>query len=229
MKNQLLLVERIADSVRDYIETEQLESGDRLPSEADMLALHGVSRSVLREAINRLNQIGLVEVRRGKGMFVGSRDAIASCLQFARTTLSISPREMVQFGELRCALECWAVRRAADLATGEQIEKLDRLVYQLDGGSRNYDDSIQIDFELHRLLFEIADIPLVTNLISLLQQFVLEGMTRTTPEPRDHDVSQRLHRAIVDAIRQKDPEAAEKAMRTHMRVTIDRLASQVPK
>jgi DNA-binding FadR family transcriptional regulator len=59
------------------------------------------------------------------------------------------------------------------------------------------------------LLFEIAGIPLVTNVIDVLQQFVLEGMLQTTPEPRDRDVSQDLHRTIVDAIRNKNPDKAK--------------------
>ena len=75
------------------------------------------------------------------------------------------------------------------------------------------------------LLFEIAGIPLVTNVIDVLQQFVLEGMLQTAPEPRDRDVSQDLHRTIVDAIRNKNPDKAENAMRKHMQVTIDRLAA----
>ena len=225
---KISLVKEVSEEIRKHVEERNLAAGDRLPTELELLEKHGVSRSVLREAINRLETIGLVEVRQGHGMFVGNADSLASCLQFARSAMAITPRNLAEFGALRGALECWAARQAATTATAEQVAELEDLVGQLDDTSRSYEEAIQIDFALHRKLFEIADNQLVTNIINVLQQFVIEGMLQTTPQPRDRDVSQQLHRAVVKAIHNADPVAAEDAMREHMEVTIKRLAEHTP-
>jgi GntR family transcriptional repressor for pyruvate dehydrogenase complex len=219
-----LLVDEVADRIRQYIEENGLSAGDRLPSETEWLAEHKVSRSVLREAINRLQPFGLVDVLHGKGMFVGDQNRLADCTQFVRTALTIHPRDLTQFGELRAALECRAARRAAERATPAEASELKELIAMLDDRNRPYEESIALDFQFHRRLFEIAGNPLMLNVLVILQQFVLEGMLQTTPSPRDHDVSQELHRAIVEAVRNRDPAAAEAAMERHMHVTCQRLA-----
>ena len=63
----------------------------------------------------------------------------------------------------------------------------------------------------------------MVNVMSVLQEFIVEAMLQTTPRPRDRSVSRRLHRAIVEAVREGDPDAAERAMREHMDVTRARL------
>ncbi len=218
------LVDEVTQSIRELVESSKLSAGDRLPTEIELLEKHQVSRSVLREAINRLETIGLVEVRQGHGMFVGNADSIANCLQFARTAMAITPGNLEDFGELRGELECWASRQAASVATPEQVAELEELVVQLDDTQREYEEAIQTDFLFHHKLFEIAGNQLITSLMDVLQQFVLEGMLQTTPEPRDREISQKLHRAIVQAIRKGDSMAAEEAMRQHMKVTLKRLA-----
>ena len=225
VRSKLSLVEEVAERIRKQIEDDNLSSGDRLSTEIELLKKHQVSRSVLREAINRLETIGLIEVRQGYGMFVGSRDSLATCLQFARSAMAITPRDLAEFGELRAALECWGARRAAERATHGQVLELEKLVDQLDDDSRSYEESIQIDFNFHRKLLEIAGVVMISNVMVVLQEFVLEGMHRTTHEPRDHRVSLKLHRSIIDAIRKADPDAAEKAMREHMNVTLERLTT----
>ncbi len=219
------LVQEVTSLIQSQIEQQQLRPGDRLPSESELLKTHEVSRSVLREAIKRLETLGLVEVRQGQGMFVGDRDTVASCLQFVRSAMAVTPRDLTEFGELREALECWAARRAAILATEEQVLELKQLVAQLDEQGRSYEDTIQLDFAFHRKLFEVAGNELMLSVISVLQEFYVEGMLQTTPEPRDHDISRRLHRAIFRAVRAGDADAAEGAMKKHMVVTCKRLAA----
>ena len=73
----------------------------------------GVSRTVLREAISRLEAIGLLTVRRGRGMFIGDRHSLANCVRLVRSAMAITPGDLVQFTEFRRAVECYAAQRAA--------------------------------------------------------------------------------------------------------------------
>ena len=182
-----------------------------------------VSRPVLREAVSQLEAIGLIQVRRGLGMFVGDRDSLAGCLKMVRTALAVTPRDLTQLTELRSALEDHAARRAAEAPTREDLEALEELCDAMDRRGLPYEEAIGLDFAFHRKLTEIAGNELTLNVMSVLQEFIVEAMLQTTPRPRDRAVSRRLHQAILTAVRKKDPEGAEKAMREHMRVTRERL------
>jgi GntR family transcriptional regulator, transcriptional repressor for pyruvate dehydrogenase complex len=210
------LVSAVVDRLRNYIEAKKLSAGERLPTEAVLLEQLHVSRSVLREAVGRLETIGLVSVRRGQGMFVGDPDTLSSCVNLVRSAMTMCPRDLTQFFEFRSALECWTARRAAEVAQPEDISELESLCEQMDRQDQSYEDTIQADFAFHRKLFEIAGNQLMFAVSTVLQQWTLAGMLQTTPKPRDYAASRRLHRAILKGVRDGDPDAAEKAMLKHM-------------
>jgi GntR family transcriptional repressor for pyruvate dehydrogenase complex len=217
------LVAEVVTLLRDVIESRGLAPGDRLPTEAELVASLEVSRPVLREAVSQLETLGLIRVRRGLGMFVGDRDSLAGCLKLVRSAMAITPRDLTQFADLRSALEHHGARRAAELATGDEVAELQALCDAMDRRDLPYDEAIRIDFAFHRRLVEITGNELMVNVMSVLQEFIVEAMLQTTPQPRDRSVSRRLHRAIVEAVRRGDPDAAERAMREHMEVTRARL------
>jgi DNA-binding FadR family transcriptional regulator len=213
---QSSLVSATVDRLRQHIEENNLGAGDRLPTEVELLDKFDVSRSVLREAIGRLETIGLITVRHGQGMFVGDPDTLSSCVNLVRSAMAMCPRDLTQFFEFRSALECWAARRAAEVATPDEVKALETLCEQMDRRDQSYEETIRADFAFHRKLFEVADNQLMLSVILVLQQWTLAGMLQTTPKPRDYPVSRRLHRAILKGVRDRDPEAAESAMHKHM-------------
>jgi DNA-binding FadR family transcriptional regulator len=217
------LVDLVVERVRDLIEREKLQAGDRLPGEMELIRQLGVSRPVLREAIGRLESVGLIAVERGRGMFVADRSGLAGCARLARSALTISPKDLLKFAELRWVVECFAARRAAESATEEDIRELERLQEQMDSRDRNYEEAIRIDFQFHRKLIDLTGNELMQNLMEVIYEFVMAGMVHTTPNPRNRALSRRFHRAILDAIRAGDPEAAEEAMRAHMQGVVRRL------
>jgi GntR family transcriptional repressor for pyruvate dehydrogenase complex len=217
-------VAEVESLLRQVIETRGLAPGDRLPTEAELVESLEVSRPVLREAVGRLQTLGLVRVKRGLGMFVGDRSSLEGCLQLVRTALAVTPRDLIQLVDLRRALEQHAARGAAQLARPEDVAALQALCDEMDRPALPYEEAIGIDFAFHRKLVEITGNELMLNVMSVLQEFIVEGMLQTTPRPRDRAVSRRLHRTIVEAVRRGDPDAAERAMREHMEVTGARLA-----
>jgi GntR family transcriptional repressor for pyruvate dehydrogenase complex len=217
-------VAEVVTLLREVIETRGLAPGDRLPTEAELVESLQVSRPVLREAIGRLQTLGLVRVKRGLGMFVGDRNSLAGCLQLVRTALAVTPRDLTHLGDLRSALEHHAARRAAELATEDAAAELRALCDEMDRQDLPYEEAIGVDFAFHRKLVEITGNELMLNVMSVLQEFIVEAMVKTTPRPRDRSVSRRLHRAIAEAVGRGDPDAAERAMREHMEVTVHRLA-----
>ncbi len=214
-----LVVERIAHVIRER----KLSAGERLPGEHELVEQLKVSRPVLREALARLQSMGLVDIQRGRGTFVGSATSLANCVRLLRSAVTISPQELLSYAELRSAIEVQSARQAAELATDDDIAELNSLLKRLDDDELPYPEALELDFAFHRKLLDIAGNPLMRNLMEVIYEFVLTQMARTTPSPRDNQLGRRLHKAIVKAVRDHDPDAAAKAMQQHMQVVLKRL------
>lgn len=216
------LVGTVADRIREVINTRKLNAGDRLPSETDLVEGLGVSRSVVREAIGRLEVVGLVTVQRGRGMFVGNSDSLARCVKLVRTGMDISTRDMRQLVEFRTALECQAARQAAERATPENVAELSALCDELQV-TTDQAAGIAVDFRFHRKMAEISGNVILTQVMEVVHDYVVEAMIRAASEPRNSVLIANLHRPIVAAIAAGDPEAAEREMRAHMERHVRRL------
>jgi len=217
---RLSLVDTVVERIREVIEQGRLKAGDHLPTEVELSEQLGVSRTVVREAVSQLESLGLLSVRRGRGMFVGDSSSLAGCIKMLRTALALSPKELVEFTEFRRAIECYAARRAAEKATPEDLAELATLCDEMDREGRDYLEAMRIDFQFHLRLMALTGNQLMCSVLEVLQEFVLAAMVQTTPKPRDRAQSHRRHLAIVRAIVSGDPDAAEKAMEAHMERTV---------
>jgi GntR family transcriptional repressor for pyruvate dehydrogenase complex len=217
-----LIVERIAGVIKDR----KLAAGERLPGEHELVAQLKVSRPILREALARLQSMGLVDIQRGRGTFVGNATSLANCVRLLRSAVTISPQELLSYAELRSAVEVQAARQAAENATDEDVAALTAILKKLDDDDLPYPEALELDFQFHRKLLDIAGNPLMRNLMEVIYEFVLTQMARTTPSQRDNQVGRRLHKAILRAVRERNPDGAAEAMQKHMQAVIDRLAVQ---
>jgi len=216
-----LIVERIASVIKDR----KLAAGERLPGEHELVEQLKVSRPVLREALARLQSMGLVDIQRGRGTFVASGTSLANCVRLLRSAVTISPQELLSYVELRAAIEVQAARQAAERATQSDVAELTALLKQLDDEMLPYPDVLELDFQFHRKLLDIAGNPLMQNMMEVIYEFVLTQMVRTTPSPRDSQFVRRLHKAILKAVREHDPDAAASAMQRHMQAIHNRLTA----
>jgi DNA-binding FadR family transcriptional regulator len=214
------LVDTVVARIRGIIELGHLQAGDRLPTETELSEQLGVSRTVVREAVSQLESLGLLSVRRGRGMFVGDGNSLIRCMQMLRSALALSPKELVQVTEFRKAIECYAARCAAERATSDDLAELATLCDDMDREEREYVEAMRLDFQFHRRLMAITENPLMCSVLEVIQEFILAAMVQTTPKPRDRAQSHRRHLAIVQAIRDRDPDAAEIAMENHMEHTV---------
>jgi|SRR5579862_4209210 len=210
------LVDTVVDQVQKLIANGRLESGARLPKETELVEKFGVSRTVLREALGRLEATGLVTIQRGRGMFVGGSNDVAQCARFMRNAMTLTSKDLAQFVEFRRVIEVQAARRAAERATPEDLDELDRLCRRMNDRDVPFEDSVRLDFEFHLKIVEIGGNQLMHSALGIIQEFIMTAMAKSTPNPRDHDNSRRVHQELVRALRTGDPEVAEKAARAHM-------------
>ncbi|NCT82075.1 MAG: FadR family transcriptional regulator [Comamonadaceae bacterium] len=229
----LELVERFSERIR----AGQLQPGDKLPTEAAIMAAFEVSRTVVREAISKLQAAGLVETRHGIGTFVlGTGDAPSFKLtpeQFG--TL----QDVIAVLELRMGLETEAAGLAAQRRTPDNLaalrQALDAAIAAVEAGQ----DSVAADFQFH---LEIARATQNSHFTELMATLGAQIIPRARLEPaadlhaaRPSEGTQRPpdgtaqsanlaymrrvnteHENILDAIASQDAESARAAMRTHL-------------
>lgn len=217
------LVDTVVDRLRDTIEKGRLRRGDRLPSEQELIRQLGVSRLVLRQAMGRLQSVGMLKVVHGRGIFVADRDAVVGCSRLLRTILSISSTELIQFMELRTAIECRAARLVAQTTSPQAVAELEESLQQVRAAGFGTDEGRRRDLRFHLKIVELAGNTLMVDVLKVIQELMVEAMARTLAKPDERRWAEEMHLAIVDAIRAGDPAAAEAAVRHHMEELCKRL------
>ena len=149
---QEALYQRIANHVRKLIETKQLEPGERLPAERELAQMLGVSRVPIREAMRTLAAQGLIEVQRGRGMFVAPR-AVEATIDELTVALLKQRDAFEHLFAVRRLLEPAACRWAASRTDPEDIGRLHQIVGALahacTGKPPDFDAIGARDAELH--------------------------------------------------------------------------------
>jgi GntR family transcriptional repressor for pyruvate dehydrogenase complex len=212
------LSDRLAVLLGEQIESGQLKPGDRLPTEQKLAFLHGVSRTVVREAVHQLKSRQLVLSRQGSGVFVAPTPMNLS-LAFDPTVLD-SMQSVVHVVEVRRVLEGEIAALAAERATRTQVATMRRALKAIDSAAASGHDGVAEDLAFHRAIGEATGNPQFSLLLGFLEQYLREGMRITRGnEARRDDFMQAVrleHQAIVDAIAARDPAVARKRAREHM-------------
>ena len=210
----------LVESLGDRIRAGQLAAGDKLPTEAAIMAEFQVSRTVVREAISKLQAAGLVETRHGIGTFaLGPGDGPS----FKITPEQFSTlQDVIAVLELRIGLETEAAALAAQRRSESNLAvmrgALDAFAQAIETG----EDSVTADFQFHQ---EIARATQNSHFAELMATLGTQIIPRARLEPVAPPQGERLaylrrvngeHENIFDAIAGRDPDAARAAMRTHL-------------
>lgn len=211
------LVDSAVGALRSLIVESHLNSGDKLPTEPELMARLGVSRTVLREAVSRLQMLGMLDVRAGRGTTLGSPDTLAASAELFRTALLISNADLVQFNDLRTGIECQAVRLAAARVNDDDIAELNTIYEQM-FATRRYVEFAERDCAFHLAIARMSGNVIIGRMLDLLQDLIIESIDQTNATVMDYDTGKRLHKDILNALQKRDPDLADAAMRRHMAV-----------
>ncbi|MEN3766495.1 transcriptional regulator NanR [Salmonella sp. ZASA478] len=214
------LSEMVEEELEQMIRRHEFGEGEQLPSERELMAFFNVGRPSVREALAALKRKGLVQINNGERARVSrpSADTIISELSGMAKDFLTHPGGIAHFEQLRLFFESSLVRYAAEHATDEQIALLTKA---LEINSQSLDDNalfIRSDVEFHRVLAEIPGNPIFMAIhVALLDWLIAARPSVPDRELHEHNnVSYQQHIVIVDAIRQRDPDKADRALQTHL-------------
>ncbi len=207
------LTRQTVDRLRDYILTHSNEKDGRLPSQADLTRMLGVSRTVLREAMKLLEARGFVSIEQGKRMRVkpvgpqASIDSLDAMLQ--RTEGSL-----LHLVEVRRPLESEIAALAAERADALHLQRAAEAVRDLEDAA-TLEDRIAADSRFHRLLAEATGNPVFVVLLDTIDGLLRASRAHTIGTFGAHAALEG-HKDILEALNRRDPNAAREAMRRHL-------------
>lgn len=211
--------DQVFEQLRDLIFRGYLKAGEQLMTERELALSLGVSRPTVREAINKLVAMRLLEHRQGQGTFVKSPGAKSDRNLFA-ALMDNQEASLQDLLEVRLGLECNAVALAARRATDEDIQELELRLNQMrreieEGGLGN-DADVSFHMAIAYASKNTVQIHIMKSLYDLLFFGIKEYLIHLYEDPGNLKQVLEQHGMIVETIKNRDSEAAFDAMKKHI-------------
>lgn len=208
-----LLGEQIEDELMKYILEEPVEIGQKIPNEFELAEMFGVGRSTIREAVKGLVSKGILEVRRGSGTFVVSTSS-AEEDPLGISKLHDKYKLALELCDVRLMMEPEIAARAAENADEEDLKQLKLLCDVTEELYKSGKNHIPKDIEFHTCIARCSKNRVVEMLIPVINSAVMTFANLTHHMLKQETIA--THRAVANAIMEKDPAGARCAMVMHL-------------
>lgn len=221
------LAQGVVAHISDSIVTGAIRPGDKLPTESEIMRLHGVSRTVVREAISHMQASGMVETRHGIGTFVLA-PAPTRLMGIDPATV-ITMRDVLAILELRISLETEAAGLAASRRSPAQLQELRVALDLFHACATKGANTVAADVQFHLLIAQASGNRYFHDILSHLGKNIIPRARLNSAKLAHDDPAQYIervsheHEDIFNAIGRQDPESARAAMRTHLSNSRERL------
>ncbi|MCI8417114.1 MAG: FadR family transcriptional regulator [Lachnospiraceae bacterium] len=206
--------EQVFEQMKGLLTKGEWKPGEKLPSENELAEKFGVSRITIRQALQKLNVLGLLETRLGEGSFVreiepgDSMNALLPAVLFNRDML-------MQVEEFREIVEVESVKLAAERASAEDIASLRQILQRMEKCQGNPKKFGAADLEFHMKLGEMTQNDLVVKTEGILQSTLQEAMEDIV-EGVGYAPGIHYHGQLIEAMEQHDGRRAASIMKEHL-------------
>lgn len=210
------LPEQVMERIKQYIMLHDLQPGVRLPGERELAKTLGVSRTVMREALQSLQAVGVLEIQPGNGIFVTpvNFENLTKHLGFA---IQRQPHQMDHLVDARIIFERGVLELVAKNATSAEIDSLEEVVQKMEKSTSREED-FESDLEFHLRLVELTRNPILMEFTSLLTRFFREGQQALAVyDPKFSRKDAREHRKLIKAIKEKNMVRAQNILEKGIR------------
>ena len=222
--------QEVFQQMKKALMTGEWPKGSKIPSENELARSMQVSRVSVREAIQRLSTLGLLESRQGEGTFVCEfvgTQYIDSLLSFAVT----NKESVLYMCEFRNVIECESVALAAERATNEDIAALKEIYQRHASLDRAMGDELYIttasglDLEFHFQIGKATQNPIICQVYETMQPLWEQTMSQIIAVM---DVQRAIffHDRLISAIENHNPESARQIMKDHLQQNIEAIIAQ---
>ena len=214
------LSDRLARRIRELIQQGEYKRGDRLPAIIEMAKSFGVGHPTVREALKKLEAVGVVEIRHGSGVYVSRSDDVM-LLASPDYAPVVTRKLLADLIRSRMPLEMQSVAEAVPNLTGRHLKEMRRLLTEAE---KHLDDDAvlnHVNMQFHRQIAIASDNVVLLQLLDVLREMFqheqLMILTIFGSRQEDH----RGHLAILEAMEKRDAPLAISRMRTHLQNVLD--------
>lgn len=205
------LAQAVADQLMEAIQ--ELAPGTRVPSERELTSQLGVARTTIREALQGLAMMGIVEIRHGEGVFVVQRPSTTT----AETITDLLTRGVTRdFMEARMVVEVEVARLAAQRRTQADLREIAAML-RLQNQTSDLRLAAEYACSFHNEIAEASGNEFLTGFERIFVEVMIERsayLYETVKDLRKWDSEQ--HAGLLEAIENQDPELASQRMREHI-------------
>jgi DNA-binding FadR family transcriptional regulator len=213
------LSHEVVDRLLAQIESGEIGPGSRLPSERELMDRYGVGRPAVREAMQTLENMGLISITHGeraKVVRLEARDMFSRIQHTARYLLSHSPQTLEHLKEARSMFELGMVKVAAEKAKPEDVARLRQAISDQEKAVDDPEGFVTADVNFHMALAGTTSNPICTAVSEAMLQWLREYHVEMISGPGRESVTLAEHRRILERVEAHDPEGATQAMNDHL-------------
>ncbi|MCM3655447.1 FadR/GntR family transcriptional regulator [Metabacillus litoralis] len=210
------LYEKIVVQIRQLIEDGKLQPGDRLPGERTLAQTLGCSRTSLREACRVLESEGLIVSKPGGGRFIQQVDQNMKLEYRFNTVDMIEKTAVIYFLEARETLEPKIAELAAQRATAENIEKMEQVLLKMEEKLKHPEEMVEADSSFHLALAEATQNFVFVSMMEANLNMNRQVRKQTLNSKERYSQSLAEHRAILDAVKERDVKKAIETTHIHL-------------
>lgn len=206
--------ELVAERMLALISSRRLGPGDAIPSERELVALYGVGRSSVREALRMLESRGLIESR-GNGSFAVTelRNLLDRSLDLLVT---VEEADYAELFEVRRIIEGEAAALAASRRTKEQLAEMSAIVEEMEQGLPSEERFITADLRFHLAVAEGTGNRVIVQLMHAIRSLLQRSLSSSYHIQGSPERAIEMHRLILEAIADRHPEEARQRMQEHV-------------
>lgn len=210
--------DQVFEQIRELIFRGEIKPGDQLLPERELASDLQVSRTTVRNAINKLVTLGLLEHRQGQGTFVATPDDGQG--NPLATILAVEDATIHDLLEVRLGLECTAAGLAAQRANKNDILSLGKCLKDMEEGLDSGHLGNEADTAFHMAIAFATKNPVQVHLMRNFYDFLFVGIKKNLShlpsEPKNMEIVIEAHRKIYDAIVAHKSDQAYAAMHEHI-------------
>jgi GntR family transcriptional regulator, transcriptional repressor for pyruvate dehydrogenase complex len=211
------LPDQVAQTIFELIASGDLRPGHRLPSQRDLAGSMGVGLAVIREAVQRLQALNIVEATHGSGTVIRPFHWMPLIYDPALFALAVQRIGVRDLWETRRLLEGQIIRLAVERATEANLDAMRAVIERAKSLPLDYDASQRLNREFHLELARATQNAVLEDLIAPLLEVRIEGVGHRFTQ--DHcRRTWEAHRAIYDAVAARDLAVADRAISAHFEV-----------
>ena len=209
------LVDKVVDSFLTSVNNGEYVAGKKLPTQDVLQRSYGVSRNTMREALKKLETMGIVSIRQGDGTYLNSPE-MQENINRLYPLLKLNETDLDELMEARKILETKTAEMAAERAGEEDIQMLQKLLCNMEDCRNNIELYAENDSQFHLCIARAAHNSILYRFVKMIYEMMNAQQEEIAKMPHLPNISYAYHMDLVEAIKEHKAAQAADLMLEHI-------------